>query len=48
MTDFEKKFKEEFPRKKKFYSSLTGSDKEYEHLLILSVKDFYSYIKTCI
>ena len=48
MTDFEKNLKKNFQEKKKFYSSLTGSDKKYEHLLILSVKDFYSYIKTCI
>ena len=34
MSDFEN-FKEDLPRKEKFYSSLTGknNDKEYEHVL---------------
>ena len=35
MSDF-KKFKQEFPSKEKFYSSLTGrkiSDKDYKHVL---------------
>ena len=40
MNDFEKS-KEEFPNKKKFYSSLTyrkTDDEEYEHVLNVSKK----------
>ena len=56
MTDFEK-FKEELPRKEKFYSSLTNrkiTDKKYEHVLnfwnkfqMKTVKDYHDLNLKC-
>ena len=51
------KFKEQLPRKEKFYSSLTGkkiSDKEYEHVHkvlnkfdMKTVKDYHNLYLKC-
>ena len=56
MSDFEK-FKEEFPSKEKFYSSLTGKkikDKEYEYVLkawnkfeMKTMKDYHNLYLKC-
>ena len=56
MSDFQK-FKEELPRKEKFYSSLTGKkirDKEYEHVLdvwkkfeLKTMKDYFDLYLKC-
>ena len=56
MSDFEK-FKEELPRKEKFYSSLTSKkikDKEYEHVLdvwkkfeLKTMKDYFDLYLKC-
>ena len=56
MSDFQK-FKEELPRKEKFYSSLTGKkirDKEYKHVLdvwkkfeLKTMKDYFDLYLKC-
>ena len=56
ISDFEK-FKEELPRKEKFYSSLTSKkikDKEYEHVLdvwkkfeLKTMKDYFDLYLKC-